>query len=234
MRTFSQSLVCALWVYSIQATEKVNDTMNDKKYTIDTAVVASVSADKTALESAYNRTSEKARRIKAKGDIGLGVEVKASGFSAFAKYACSLEQMPRKGGNAWDELREAIIAACGNKCPNATITEIPTYGARNDDWSDEKQYTTCLSRSYAVMLADTFASVAFIPHGVIIPTITDYPTAERIAKTLNRLFNRKESPHVVFGKSKDDAKTKIASLEETNARLLKELNEIKAELARKK
>lgn len=212
----------------------MNDKMNDKKYTIDTAVNASVSANKSTIENAYNRTSEKARRIKSRGDIGLGVEVVASGFSAFCKHALTLEQTPRRNGsNAWEELREAIITACGNKCLNATISEIPTYGARNDDWSDEKQYTTCLSRSYAVMLADTFASVAFIPHGVIIPTITDYPTAEKIAKTLNRLFNRKEQPHVVFGKSKDDAKARISSLEETNARLLKELNEIKAELAKK-
>jgi hypothetical protein len=208
--------------------------MNEKKYTIDNAVTASISADKSALENAYNRTTEKARRIKSRGDIGLGVEVQASGFSAFCKYALSLEQTPRRNGsNAWEELREAIITACGNKCPNAHIVEIPTFGARNDDWSDEKQYTTCLSRSYAAMLADTFASVAFIPYGVILPTIVDYPTAEKIAKTLNRLFNRKELPHVVFGKSKDDARARISSLEETNARLLKELNEIKAELAKK-
>jgi hypothetical protein len=146
----------------------------------------------------------------------------------------TLEQTPRhNGSNAWDELRGAIIAACGNKCPNATITEIPTFGARNDDWSDETQYTTCLSRSYAVMLGDTLASVAFVTHGVILPTVVDYPTAEKIAKTLNRLFSRKELPHVVFGKAKDDAKARISSLEETNARLLAELRELKEELAKK-
>jgi hypothetical protein len=206
----------------------------EKKYTIDAEIHAHVSAAKSDIESAYNRKSEPARRVKARGDIGLGVEVKASGFGAFCKYALTLEQAPRKNGsNAWDELRAAIITACGNKCPNATIAEIPTFGARNDDWGNETQYTTCLSRSYAVMLADTLASVALIPHGVIIPTITDYPTAEKIAKTLNRLFSRKEPPHIVLGKSKDDAKARISSLEETNARLLAELRELKEELAKK-
>lgn len=206
----------------------------EKKYTIDAEISARVSADKTALETAYNRTPEPTRRVMARGDIGLGVKVNASGFSAFCKYALELEQTPRRNnGTAWDELREAIITAGGNKCPTATITEIPTFGARNDDWGNPEQYTTCLSRSYAVMLADSLASVAFVPHGVILPTITDYPTAEKIAKTLNRLFNRKEPPHIVFGKSKDDAKTRIASLEETNARLLAELRELKAELAKK-
>jgi hypothetical protein len=220
----------------MQATEKVKNTMNNetKKYTIDAEVSARVSAAKSDIESAYNRTTEKARRVKARGDIGLGVEVKASGFSAFCKYALTLEQTSRRNGsNAWEELRAAIITACGNKCPNAHIVEIPTFGARNDDWSDEKQYTTCLSRSYAVMLADTFASVAFIPYGVILPTVVDYPTAEKFAKTFNRLFNRKEAPHVVFGKAKDDARARISSLEETNARLLAELRELKEELAKK-
>lgn len=212
----------------------MNETMNDKKYTIDADINARVTADKSAIESAYNRTGEKARRVKARGDIGLGVEVVASGFSAFCKYALELEQTPRRNGStAWDEMRESIIAACGNKCPSATICEIPTFGARNDDWSNEKQYTTCLSRSYAVMLENALASVALVLHGVIIPTIMDYPTAEKIAKTLNRLFNRKEAPHVVFGKSKDDAKARISSLEETNARLLQELRELKEELAKK-
>jgi hypothetical protein len=83
------------------------------------------------------------------------------------------------------------------------------------------------------MLGDALASVAFIPHGIIFPTITDYPTAEKVAKALNRLFNRKEPPHVVFGKSKDDARARISSLEETNARLLAELRELKEELAKK-
>jgi hypothetical protein len=205
-----------------------------KKYAVDIEISARVSADKSALENAYNRTTEKARRVKGRGDIGLGVEVKASGFGAFCKYALTLEQTPRRNGStAWDELRAAIITASGNKCPNAHIVEIPTFGARNDDWSDETQYTTCLSRSYAVMLADTLASVAFIPHGVILPTVVDYPTAEKLAKTFNRLFNRKEPPHIVFGKAKDDAKARISSLEETNARLLAELRELKEELAKK-
>lgn len=208
--------------------------MNEKKYTVDTELSANIAFGSERLEKAYNRVNEKMRRVKSRGDIGLGVEVKASGFSAFVKYALTLEQTPRKnGGNAWNELRDDIISSMGNKCENATITDIPTFGARNDDWGNEMQYTTCLSRSYAVMLGNKLASVAFIAHGVILPTITDYPTAEKIAKALNRLFNRKELPHVVFGKAKDDAKAKISSLEETNARLLKELNEIKAELAKK-
>lgn len=212
----------------------MNKAMNEKKYTIDADINARVTADKTALESAYNRTTEKARRVKSRGDIGLGVEVVASGFSAFCKYTLALEQTPRRNGsNTWNELRESIITACGNKSPNATICEIPTFGARNDDWNDEKQYTTCLSRSYAVMLENTLVSVAFIPHGIILPTVVDYPTAEKVAKTLNRLFNRKEAPHVVFGKSKDDARARISSLEETNSRLLAELRELKAELAKK-
>jgi hypothetical protein len=205
-----------------------------KKYAIDAEISARVSATKSDIENAYNRTTEKARRVKARGDIGLGVAVKASGFGAFCKYALELEQTPRRNGsNAWDELRAAIITASGNKCPNATIAEIPTFGARNDDWGNETQYTTCLSRSYAVMLGDTLVSVAFVTHGVILPTVVDYPTAEKIAKTLNRLFSRKEPPHIVFGKSKDDAKARISSLEETNARLLAELRELKEELAKK-
>lgn len=208
--------------------------MNDNKYTVDTELSATIAFGSEKLETAYNRKTEKARRIKGRGDIGLGVEVVASGFSAFCKYALTLEQTPRKnGGNAWNDLREDIISSMGNKCAPAIISEVPTFGARNDDWSDEKQYTTCLSRSYVVMLGDTLASVAFIKHGIILPTVVDYPTAEKVAKALNRLFNRKEPPHVVFGKSKDDARARISSLEETNARLLKELNEIKAELAKK-
>jgi hypothetical protein len=217
----------------MQALEKVKNTMNDKKYAIDTELAANITANKCDLESAYNRKNEPSRRIKARGDIGLGVQVVASGFSAFAKYTCSLENTPCKSGNKWDELRNAIVAANGNKIPNATITEIPTFGARNDDWGNPEQYTTCLSRSYAVKLGDTFASVVFIPYGIILPTITDYPTSEKIAKALNRLFNRKELPHTVFGKSKEDAKAKIDSLEATNARLLKELNELKEELMKK-
>lgn len=207
--------------------------MNDKKYAIDNELTATVTADKCDIESAYNRKSEPSRRVKARGDIGLGVEVVASGFTAFGKYICSLENTPCKSGNKWDELRNAIITANGNKIPGATITEIPTFGARNDDWGNPEQYTTCLSRSYAVKLGDTFTSVVFIPYGIILPTVTDYPTAEKIAKVLNRLFNRKELPHVVFGKSKEDAKAKIDSLEATNARLLKELNDLKEELMKK-
>jgi hypothetical protein len=208
--------------------------MNDKKYAIDTELAANITANKCDLESAYNRKNEPSRRIKARGDIGLGVQVVASGFSAFCKYALTLEQTPRRNGsNAWEEMRDSIISAMGNKCATATITEIPTYGARNDDWGNPEQYTTCLSRSYAVKLGDTFTSVVFIPHGIILPTVVDYPTAEKIAKALNRLFNRKELPHTVFGKSKEDVKAKIDSLEATNARLLKELNELKEELMKK-
>lgn len=208
---------------------------------IDTDIEVSSRINRQAVKKSLAIESVKvAQRIK-KGDIIDSVLVRAKGLSAFGKFAVELENtIHANGSNRWHDMRADIIATFGDEGVSVLsfmVDEIPVYGGRNAEYGRTEEYLTILSRSYTVRLRGRdcdYLSAILSGYGVILPTITDYETAEKICKIANRLFTRKENPSEVFGQSASDKQAqRIKTLEATQARLLAEIAELKRGKAEK-
>lgn len=201
----------------------------------DTEIEVSSRINRQAVKKSLAIESVKvAQKIK-KGDIIDTVLVRAKGISAFGKFAVELENTVHpNGANRWHDMLSDILGTFGENGANSLsfhVDEIPMYGGRNAEYGRAEEYLTILSKSYTVRLRGRdcdYLSAILSGYGVILPTITDYETAEKICKIANRLFARKENPSEVFGQSSSDKQAqRIKTLEATQARLLAEIAELK-------
>ena len=170
------------------------------------------------------------KMLARKGDINDGAQVAASGITAIGKWLVAMEQtITADGGNRFLRFRDEIIAEeFGGAVTAAKIEEIPTFGARYDAYTADTATVYTLARSFVVKMGTKYAAEILARRGLIIPTICDYDTAEKVAKILNRIFVRKEKADEVFGKSANDvAQARIRTLEETQKRLLAEIATLK-------
>ena len=201
----------------------------------DTDIEVSARINRQAVKKSLAIESVKVAQRVRKGDIIDTILVRAKGLAAFGKFAVELENtVHASGSNRWHDMRSDIIATFGENGASVIsffVDEIPVYGGRNAEYGRTDEYLTILSRSYTVRLRGRdcdYLSAMLSGYGVILPTITDYETAEKICKIANRLFTRKENPSEVFGQSASDKQAqRIKTLEATQARLLAEIAELK-------
>lgn len=197
-------------------------------------VELSARIDARAVSVALAIENAKVAQKTRKGDIIRDITIRAKGFSAFGRFAVEMENTTHAdGGNRWNDIHADILKTYGDNKPIAfMIDEIPTFGGRNSEYGRTEEYLTILSRSYTVRMSGRdadYLSAILSAYGVIIPTITDYETAEKMCKIANRLFARHEMPSEVFGVSASDKQAaRIKTLEATQARLLAEIAELKA------
>lgn len=202
----------------------------------DNTIEISAKINATAIAKALKIERTKTAQVTRKGDICGDVLVRAKGLSGFGKYAVSLEsEVHANGGDRWNDIVSEVIEVYGhNKPVSFMIDEIPQYGGRNSEYGRAEEYLTILSRSYTVRLnggdCDYFSAI-MSAYGIVLPTVTDYETAEKVCRIANRLFSRKETPTEVFGTSASDKQAqRIKTLEATQERLLKEIKELTAAL----
>ena len=201
----------------------------------DTDIEVSSRINRQAVKESLTIEAVKVAQRVRKGDIIDSVLVRAKGLTAFGKFAVELENtIHANGSNRWHDMRSDIIATFGENGASVIsfiIDEIPMYGGRNAEYGRTEEYLTILSRSYTVRLRGRdcdYLSAILSGYGVILPTVSDYETAEKICKIANRLFTRKENPSEVFGQSTSDKQAqRIKTLEATQARLLAEIAELK-------